>query len=67
MDRQRAIKQRTDPNSQARQSISKAGPASSLKDFIEEKKLGEGAYSHVLKVMRKADNQLYALKKVNIA
>ena len=38
-----------------------------MDDFIEEKQISEGAYSHVLKVTRKADNQVYALKKVNIA
>jgi NIMA (never in mitosis gene a)-related kinase len=40
---------------------------SSLLDFVEQKKLGEGAYSHVFKVVRKVDNQVYAMKKVNIA
>jgi NIMA (never in mitosis gene a)-related kinase len=30
------------------------------------KKLGEGAYSSVYKVRRKADNEMYALKKVKM-
>jgi NIMA (never in mitosis gene a)-related kinase len=38
-----------------------------LKDFIIQSKLGEGAYSSVYKVQRIADSQIYALKKVKMA
>lgn len=36
----------------------------SLSDFVEICKLGEGAYSTVMKVRRKSDDKIYALKKV---
>lgn len=38
----------------------------SLRDFEELQKLGEGAFSQVYRVRRKADNEIYALKKVKI-
>ena len=37
-----------------------------LKDFDVIKKLGDGAYSIVYKVRRRADNKVYALKKVKM-
>jgi NIMA (never in mitosis gene a)-related kinase len=37
-----------------------------MKDFDIIKKLGEGAYSTVYKVRRRADNKVYALKKVKM-
>ena len=37
-----------------------------MNGFEEISKLGEGAYSIVLKVRRKADNNIYALKKVKL-
>jgi serine/threonine protein kinase len=36
-------------------------------DFIYQDKLGEGTYGQVYKAMRKADEQLYVIKKVNIS
>lgn len=36
----------------------------SLKDFEIYDKLGEGAFSTVYRVLRKSDQQIYALKKV---
>jgi hypothetical protein len=39
---------------------------SSLADFIEIQKLGDGSYSQVFLVRRKHDQLLYALKKVQI-
>lgn len=38
----------------------------SLNDFVIMDKLGEGAYSTVMSVKRKADGQIYALKKVRL-
>lgn len=38
----------------------------SISDFEILSKLGEGAFSSVYKVMRKSDNQFYALKKVQL-
>jgi NIMA (never in mitosis gene a)-related kinase len=38
----------------------------SLRDFEELQKLGEGAFSQVYRVRRKADGVIYALKKVKI-
>lgn len=38
----------------------------SLKDFDIVSKLGDGAYSTVYKVSRKADGQIYALKRVKM-
>jgi serine/threonine protein kinase len=40
---------------------------SSLSDFEVVKKIGEGAFSSVYKVIRKSDQLMYALKKVKIA
>lgn len=37
-----------------------------LADFEILKKIGDGAYSQVFKVKRKADGIIYALKKVNL-
>ena len=37
----------------------------SLSDFITLSKVGEGAYSSVLKVKRISDDKIYALKKVS--
>ena len=37
-----------------------------MNGFEEISKLGEGAYSIVLKVRRKEDNNIYALKKVKL-
>ena len=37
-----------------------------MKGFEIIKKLGEGAYSTVYKVRRRADNKVYALKKVKM-
>jgi NIMA (never in mitosis gene a)-related kinase len=37
-----------------------------MKDFHVDGNLGDGAYSTVVKVVRKADKQLYALKRVKI-
>lgn len=39
---------------------------SSLKDFEQLNKLGEGAFSQVFKVKRKSDGQIYALKRVKL-
>lgn len=38
----------------------------SLKNFDILQPLGKGAYSTVYKVLRKCDQQIYALKKVNL-
>ena len=38
----------------------------SLRDFEELQKLGEGAFSQVFRVRRRADGVIYALKKVKI-
>ena len=38
---------------------------SSISDFEVLNKLGEGAFGQVFKVKRKADGNIYALKKVN--
>ena len=38
----------------------------SLENFDTLRKLGEGAFSNVFKVIRKSDNQTYALKKVKL-
>lgn len=40
--------------------------STSLSDFKVLDKLGEGAYSCVYKVLRHADNEIYALKKVKL-
>lgn len=40
------------------------GKQSNLKDFEVISPLGEGAFGQVFKVKRKADGQIYALKKV---
>jgi len=40
--------------------------ATSLTDFKQLALLGEGAYSAVYKVLRLADNEIYALKKVKL-
>ena len=37
-----------------------------LADFEVMKKIGDGAYSQVFKIKRKADGIIYALKKVNL-
>ena len=37
-----------------------------LNDFDVVKRIGDGAYSQVFKVRRKADGCVYALKKVNL-
>jgi len=37
-----------------------------MNDFQVKSKLGEGAYSIVYKVIRNADNKVYALKKVKL-
>jgi NIMA (never in mitosis gene a)-related kinase len=42
------------------------GERANVEAFEFLKKLGEGAYSSVYKVRRKADNELYALKKVKM-
>jgi serine/threonine protein kinase len=42
------------------------GGSSSLADFKQLSLLGEGAYSAVYKVLRLADRELYALKKVKL-
>mmetsp|Transcript_98706 Transcript_98706/g.156014 ORF Transcript_98706/g.156014 Transcript_98706/m.156014 type:complete len:531 (-) Transcript_98706:95-1687(-) len=42
------------------------GGSSSLSDFKQLALLGEGAYSAVYKVMRLADKEIYALKKVKL-
>ena len=38
----------------------------SLHDFEELQKLGEGAFSQVFRVRRRADGETYALKKVKL-
>lgn len=38
----------------------------SVDDFTVVSKLGTGSYSEVFKVVRKSDNQTYALKKVSM-
>lgn len=38
---------------------------SSLQDFEIVARLGEGAFGQVFKIKRKADDQIYALKKVS--
>lgn len=38
----------------------------SIRDFEELQKLGEGAFSQVFRVRRRADGVIYALKKVKI-
>lgn len=43
-----------------------AGGSTSLADFKQMALLGEGAYSAVYKVMRLADREIYALKKVKM-
>eukprot|EP00930_Biecheleria_cincta_P058714 TRINITY_DN44513_c0_g1_i1.p1 TRINITY_DN44513_c0_g1~~TRINITY_DN44513_c0_g1_i1.p1 ORF type:complete len:527 (-),score=94.07 TRINITY_DN44513_c0_g1_i1:59-1639(-) len=43
-----------------------SGSATSLSDFKQLALLGEGAYSAVYKVLRLADNETYALKKVKL-
>eukprot|EP00931_Biecheleriopsis_adriatica_P060419 TRINITY_DN36288_c0_g1_i1.p1 TRINITY_DN36288_c0_g1~~TRINITY_DN36288_c0_g1_i1.p1 ORF type:complete len:511 (-),score=84.84 TRINITY_DN36288_c0_g1_i1:168-1700(-) len=42
------------------------GGSTSLSDFKQLSLLGEGAYSAVYKVLRLADNEVYALKKVKL-
>lgn len=37
-----------------------------MKNFQFIEKIGCGAFSKVYKVMRKSDDQIYALKKVNL-
>jgi NIMA (never in mitosis gene a)-related kinase len=39
----------------------------SLQDFEIYEKLGEGAFSSVFRVVRRSDQQVYALKKVKFA
>jgi serine/threonine protein kinase len=39
----------------------------SMDDFKIVKKIGEGAFSKVFRVIRKSDNTEYALKQVSIA
>jgi serine/threonine protein kinase len=39
--------------------------ASSLNDFFVERKIGDGAYSQVFKVIRKSDQREYAMKQVS--
>lgn len=46
--------------------IMKKPPVSQLDDFEILEKLGDGSYSKVFKVRRKADNNIYCIKKVNI-
>jgi len=46
--------------------VASTGGCSSLSDFKQLSLLGEGAYSAVYKVMRLADNEVYALKKVKM-
>lgn len=43
-----------------------SGGSTSLNDFKQLALLGEGAYSAVYKVLRLADNEIYALKKVKL-
>ncbi|CAK0892725.1 unnamed protein product, partial [Prorocentrum cordatum] len=50
----------------ARSNYNAAGGAASLSDFKQLSLLGEGAYSAVYKVLRLADNEVYALKKVKL-
>ena len=38
----------------------------SLKDFEIIKKLGDGSFASVFKVLRNSDNKFYALKKVKM-
>ena len=45
---------------------SKKATKTRLADFEIIKKIGDGAYSQVFKVKRKADGIIYALKKVNL-
>ena len=39
---------------------------SSTKDFIIQKKLGDGAFSQVYSCKRKSDDTIYAMKKVTM-
>lgn len=41
------------------------GEDCSITNFIPLEKIGEGSFSSVYKVRRKADERVYALKKVN--
>lgn len=38
-----------------------------MKDFTLIKKIGEGSFGKVYKVKRKSDNNIYAIKIVNIS
>lgn len=40
--------------------------STSLKDFEIIKKLGDGSFASVFKVLRHSDNKIYALKKVKM-
>lgn len=41
--------------------------STSLKDFETLEKIGEGSFGKVFKVKRKADNNIYVLKKIDIS